>query len=78
MDLDFEEIGIVTRKFKKFFKKAEGNIKKGSTKKPGNSDHDQFSECFKCGKPDHIVKNYPIEKEEQGSEQFRNHGKRLQ
>ena len=47
-DLNFEEIAMVTRKFKKFFKKAEGNIKKESTKKPRNSDHDHFSGCFRC------------------------------
>jgi len=35
-----EKIAMVTQKFKKFFKKAEGNIKKGSTRKPRNSDHD--------------------------------------
>jgi len=46
-----------TIKFKKFFKKAKGNIKKGSTRKPRNSDHDQFSGCFRCEKPDHFVKN---------------------
>jgi len=33
-NLDFEKIAMVIRKFKKFFKKAEGNIKKGSTRKP--------------------------------------------
>jgi len=54
-DLDFEEIAMVTQKFKKFFNKAEGNIKKGITRKPQNSDHDQFFGCFRCGKPDHIL-----------------------
>jgi len=63
-DLDIEEIAIVTRKFKKLFKKAGGNINKGSTGKPQNSDHDQLSGCFRCGKPDHIVKNCPMQKEE--------------
>jgi len=78
LDLDFEEIAMVTRKFKKFFKKAEGNIKKGSTRKLRNCDHDQFSGCFKCGKPYHIVKKCSIQKEEQGLGQFQNHGKRPQ
>ena len=77
-DLDIEEIAMVTRKFKKFFKKSEGNIKKGSTRKPQNSDHDKFSGCFRCEKPNHIVKNCPIQKEEQGSEQFQNRSKRPQ
>ena len=59
-NLDFEKIAMVTQKFKKFFKKAEGNIKKGSIRKPRNSDHDKFSGCFKYEKPDHIVKNCRI------------------
>jgi len=69
LDLDIEEIAMVTRKPKKFFKKAGGNIRKGSTGKPRNSDHDQCSGCFKCEKPDHIVKS-PMQKEELGLEQF--------
>ena len=67
-NLDFEEIAMMTQKFKKFSKKAEGNIKKGRTRKPRNSDHDRFSRCFRYGKFDHIVQNCPIQKEEQGSE----------
>jgi len=63
-------MAMITRKFKKFFKKAGGNFKKGSTSKPKSSDHDQFSGCFRCGKHDHVMKNCPIQKEEQGSEQF--------
>ena len=63
-NLDIEEKSIVTRKIKKFFKKARGNIKKGSTGKPWNSDHDQLSGCFRCEKPNHIVKNCPMQKEE--------------
>ena len=71
-------MAMITRKFKKIFKKAEGNFKKGSTSKPRGSDRDRFSCCFRCGKHDHIMKNCPMQKEEQGSEQFRNRGKRLQ
>ena len=38
--LDEEEMVMITRKLKKFFKKAGGNLKKGSTSKPRSSDHD--------------------------------------
>jgi len=66
--LNFEEIAIVTRKFKKFFKKDEGKIKKRSTRKPRDSHHDTFSRCFRYEKNDHIMKNCPAQKKEQGSE----------
>jgi len=52
-----EEMAMITRKLKKFFKKAGGNLKKGSTSKPMSGDRDQFSGCFKYGNRDPIVKN---------------------
>jgi len=76
LDLDDEEMAMITRKFKKFFKKARENSKKKSTNKPRSSDRDRFTGCFKCGKQDHIVKNCPMLKEEQGPEQFQNHGRK--
>ena len=69
-DLDVEEMAVITRKFKKFFKKAKENWKRKNFKLK-NSDWKQFSGCFKCGKLDHIVKNYPLLKEEQEAEQGR-------
>ena len=59
---------VITRKFKKFFKKAKENKKKKNFSKSKNNDREQFSGCFKCGKLDHIVKNYPLLKEEQEPE----------
>jgi len=59
-DLDEEEMAMITCMLKKFFKKAKGNLKNESTSKPRSSDRDQFSRCFKCGKYDHIVKNFPL------------------
>jgi len=38
LDLDDEEVAMITQKFKKFFKKARGNFKKGSTSKQRRSD----------------------------------------
>jgi len=63
LDLDGKDMAMITQKLKKFFKKARGNLKKGSTSKLRSNDCDQFSGCFKCGKHDHIVKNYPMQKE---------------
>ena len=71
-------MAIITRTFKKFIKKAKENFKKGSTNKTRSSDRDQPSGCFCCGKHDHVVKNCPKQKEEPGSEQFRNHRKKPQ
>ena len=44
--------------------------------KTKNHDREQFSGCFKCGKHDHIVKNYPVLKEEQEKERFRKLGRK--
>jgi len=55
-DLDVEEMAMITRKFKEFSKKAKDNSKRKSFSKLKNSDREQFSGCFKCGKLDHIVK----------------------
>jgi len=70
-DLDDEDMVIITRKFKKFFKRAKENTRKKNSSKFKNTDRDQFSCCFKCGKLDHIVKNFPMLKEEQDPKQFR-------
>jgi len=59
---------MIAQKFKKFFKKAESKYKNGNTSKAKNNNQDQFSGCFKCGRQDHVVKNCPLLKEEQGSE----------
>ena len=59
---------MIARKFKKFFKKAESKYKNGNTSEAKNSDRDQFSGCFKCRRQDHVVKIFPLLKEEQGSE----------
>jgi len=63
-DFDDEEMAMITRKFKKFFKKARENSKKKSIRKPRSSDRDQFTGCFKCGKYDHIIRNCPLLREE--------------
>jgi len=67
-DFDEERKAMIARKFKIFFKEAESKYKNGNTSKAKNSDRDQFSGCFKCGRQDHVVKNCPLLKEEQGSE----------
>ena len=63
-DLDVEEMAVIARKFKNFFKKAKENSKKKNFSKLKNSDREQFSGCFKCGKLDHLVKDCPLLKEE--------------
>jgi len=63
---------VITRKFKKFYKKAKENSKKKNISKPRGNECEQFTGCFKCGKCNHIVKNCPLLKEEQETEQFQN------
>ena len=75
-DLDDEEMAMITRKFKRFFKKSKEISKKRNFNKAKNNDREQFTGCFKCGKFDHIVKNCPLLKEEQEQEQARKQGRR--
>jgi len=63
-DFNDEEMAMITRRFKKFFKKARENSKKKNTSKSRSSDHEHFTSCFKCGKRDHIVKNCPLLKKD--------------
>ena len=58
-DFDDEKMVMITQRFKKLFKKAKENSKKMNNSKPRSNDREQFTGCFKCGKCDHIVKNYP-------------------
>ena len=75
-DLDEEEVAMITRKFKKFFKKVKENNKKKDFGKSRNTSREQFSGCFKCGKLDHIVKNCPLLREEQDPEHPRKQGRK--
>jgi len=75
-DLDEEEMAMITQKFKKFFRKAKESSKRKNLSKPNSNECEQFTGCFKCGKRDHIVENFPLLKEEQDSEQFRNYGRK--
>ena len=74
-DLDEEEMAMITRKFKKLFKKTKENTKRKNFGKVKNSEREQFSDCFKCGKFDHLVKNCPLLKEEE-AEQSRKQGRK--
>ena len=77
-ELDEEDMAMLTRKFKKFFKKTKAGTRQKQPDKFKNTDRDQFARCFKRGKIDHIIKNCPLLQEEQGSEppkrQFRKQG----
>jgi len=57
LDFDDEDMAMIIRKFKKFFKKTKENARKKNFSKLKNTDREQLSGCFKCGKLDHIVKN---------------------
>ena len=61
-------MAMFTRTFKKFLKKTKAGMKQKQPSRSKNNDRDQFTSCFKCGKMDHIIKNYPQLKEEQAAE----------
>jgi len=75
-DFDDEDMAMITRKFKKFFKKVKESTRKKNFSRFKNTDRKQFSGCFKCGKLDHIIKNCLLLKEEQETEQPRKQGKK--
>jgi len=75
-DFDDEKMAMITWRFKKFFNKARERSKNKNTSKGRSSACEQFTGCFKCGKHEHIVKNYPLLKEGEGTEQFRNQGRK--
>jgi len=58
-ELDEAGMAMITRKFKKFFKKAKEGTRRKHPSKFKITDREQFTWCFKCGKMDHIVKNCP-------------------
>jgi len=67
-DLDEDDMAMFARKFKKFVKKTKAGMKQKQPTRSKNSDRDQFTGCFKCGKMDHIIKNCPQLKEDQAAE----------
>ena len=68
---DPEEVG------KKMKDWDTAKAKKRNFSRSRNNDREQFSGCFKCGKHDHIVKNFSLLKEEQEPKQFRKQGRRF-
>jgi len=58
-DLNEDDMAMFVKKFKKFFKKTKAGTRQKQPKRSKNIDRDQFTGCFKCGKMDHIIKNYP-------------------
>jgi len=67
-DLDEDDMAMFARKFKKFFKKTKVGTMQKQPCRFKNTDRDQFTGCFKCGKMDHIIKNCPELKEDQEAE----------
>ena len=67
-ELDEEDMAMLTRKFKKFFKNTKARTRQKHPSRSKNTEQDQFTGCFKCGKMDHIVKNRPQLKEDQEEE----------
>jgi len=59
LELDEEDMAMITRKFKKFFKKTKEGTRRKHPNKFKNTDREQFRGCFKCSKTDHVVKNCP-------------------
>ena len=57
-DLD-DDMDMLARKFKRFLKKAKAETRQKHPSRIKNTDREQFSWCFKCGKMDHIVKKLP-------------------
>ncbi|KAH0769693.1 hypothetical protein KY290_013674 [Solanum tuberosum] len=59
-DRDDEDIALISRNFKKFFKKGMNLGKKYAPTKERNPEKSQIGGCYKCSKIDHQIKDCPM------------------
>lgn len=57
---DDEDIGLISKNFKKLFKKGMNLRKKPASTKERNTEKTKNSGCYKCGKIDHQINDCPM------------------
>ncbi|XP_070015681.1 uncharacterized protein [Nicotiana sylvestris] len=58
-DLEDDEIAMITRDFKKYLMRGKGSSRGTTFNKPRALEKQTNEGCFKCGKTNHMIKNYP-------------------
>ncbi|XP_070049017.1 uncharacterized protein [Nicotiana tomentosiformis] len=59
-DLEDDEMSMITKDFKKYVRKGKGSSRSESYSKAKAPKKQTNDDCYKCGKPDHHIKNYPL------------------
>ena len=59
-DIDDDDLSLISRNFKKLFKRGLNATKKSPPLKEKNPERSQNGGCFKCGKTDHQIKDCPM------------------
>ncbi|XP_070039677.1 uncharacterized protein [Nicotiana tomentosiformis] len=58
-DLEEDEMAMITKDFKKYLKRGKGSSRGGNYNKARVPEKMTNEGCYKCGKTDHHIKNYP-------------------
>ncbi|XP_070010149.1 uncharacterized protein [Nicotiana sylvestris] len=59
VDLEEDEMTMITKDFKKYLMRGKGPSRSGSYRKPRVLEKQTNEGCYKCGKTDHHIKNCP-------------------
>ena len=59
-NIDDDDLDLISRKFKKLFKRVLNATKKSPPLQEKNPEQSQNGGCLKCGKTDHQIKDYPM------------------
>ncbi|XP_070013930.1 uncharacterized protein [Nicotiana sylvestris] len=58
-DLEYDEMAMITRDFKKYLMRGKGSSRGTTFNKPRVPEKQTNEGCYGCGKTDHIIKNCP-------------------
>ncbi|XP_070026146.1 uncharacterized protein [Nicotiana sylvestris] len=59
LDLEEDEMAIITRDFKKYLMREKGSSRGTTFNKPRTPKKQTNEGCYKCGKTDHMINNFP-------------------
>ncbi|XP_070047449.1 uncharacterized protein [Nicotiana tomentosiformis] len=59
-DLEDDEMTMITKDFKKYLRRGKGSSRSGSYSKSRALEKQTNDSCYKCGKTDHMIKNWPL------------------
>ncbi|XP_070057837.1 uncharacterized protein [Nicotiana tomentosiformis] len=59
-ELEDDEMTMITKEFKKYLRRGKGSSRSGNYIKANTPEKQTNDGCYKCGKTDHHIKNYPL------------------